>query len=78
MLPPPTSEPAIGSKIGLLSEDGAEAAEGSAAPTAASAREKAGQARALAQQDPKVVANIIKEWTAPMPADDGIEKAPSC
>jgi flagellar biosynthesis/type III secretory pathway M-ring protein FliF/YscJ len=28
-----------------------------------SAREKLGQARALAQQDPKAVANIIKDWT---------------
>ena len=35
-----------------------------APPSAAQALEqKLGQARELAQQDPKVVANIIKDWT---------------
>ena len=50
----------IGGKIDIAdNEDGAEQP-----PSAAQALEqKLGQARELAQQDPKVVANIIKDWT---------------
>ncbi len=59
-----TSEPAIGSKIDLLSEEAAEAAGEEHVPTASELLEKKlAAARALAQRDPKAVANIIKEWT---------------
>ncbi|MEF8698698.1 MAG: flagellar basal-body MS-ring/collar protein FliF [Candidatus Accumulibacter sp. UW20] len=62
--PPAGSEPALGSKIDLLSEEAAEAAGEAHVPTASELLEqKLAAARALAQQDPKVVANIIKEWT---------------
>ena len=60
MTPPP--KPAgvtLGGNVNIVSDDENEK------PTAAVALEqKLGHARDLAQQDPKVVANIIKDWTS--------------
>lgn len=61
MTPPP--KPAgvtLGGNVNIVSDD-----EENGKPSAAVALEqKLGQARDLAQQDPKVVANIIKDWTS--------------
>lgn len=61
MTPPP--EPAgvtLGGNVNIVSDD-----EENGIPSAAVALEqKLGQARDLAHQDPKVVANIIKDWTS--------------
>jgi len=61
MTPPP--KPAgvtLGGNVNVVSDD-----EDVEKPTAAVALEKKlGHARDLAQQDPKVVANIIKDWTS--------------
>ena len=58
--PPPVAQP-VGSTINIVDEEEGEESRG---PSAAEALEhKLGQARELAQQDPKVVANIIKDWT---------------
>ena len=62
MLQPPPAAPQrnLGKNINIVDEDD----EGSRQPSGAQALEqKLGQARELAQQDPKVVANIIKDWT---------------
>lgn len=62
--PPARAEAPLGSQIDLMAgeESGAEKAEH--VPTAAELMEKKlAKVRALAQQDPKAVANIIKEWT---------------
>jgi len=62
MLQPPPVAPQrhLGKNINIVDEDD----EGSRQPSGAQALEqKLGQARELAQQDPKVVANIIKDWT---------------
>ena len=60
MTPPP--KPAgvtLGGNVNIVSDDENDK------PTAAVALEqKLGHARDLAQQDPKVVANIIKDWTS--------------
>jgi flagellar M-ring protein FliF len=64
MLPsPPESEASVGGNIDLVAgEEEDEAKEH--VPTAAELFEKKlAVARALAQQDPHIVANIIKEWT---------------
>lgn len=57
--PPATQRHHVGGNINIVDEE-----EGERTPSAAQALEqKLGQARELAQQDPKVVANIIKDWT---------------
>jgi len=57
---PPRSVKPIGSTINIISEDD----EQERGPSAADSLErKLGHARDLAQKDPKVVANIIKDWT---------------
>ena len=56
--PPRTASRSLGGNVNILDEDGSQT------PSAAEALEsKLAQARDLAQQDPKVVANIIKDWT---------------
>ncbi len=58
--PPVTPQRHLGGNINIIDEEGGEPPP----PSAAQALEqKLGQARDLAQQDPKVVANIIKDWT---------------
>ena len=62
MFQPPPAAPQrhLGGNINIVDED----EEASPVPTAAQALEQQlVQARELAQQDPKVVANIIKDWT---------------
>ena len=62
MLQPPPASPTrqLGGNINIVDEEDGQTAP----PSAAQALEqKLGQARELAQQDPKVVANIIKDWT---------------
>ena len=62
--PPPGSEKTVGSQIDLLATDEGEAAGPEPIPTASELLErKLAEARALAQQDPQVVANIIRQWT---------------
>jgi hypothetical protein len=62
--PPTTREPAIGSKIDLLSEEGEEAAGEEHVPTASELLEKSSPLRARSRSGiRKAVANIIKEWT---------------
>jgi flagellar M-ring protein FliF len=56
--PPRTASRSLGGNVNILDEDENQT------PSAAEALEsKLAQARDLAQQDPKVVANIIKDWT---------------
>ena len=66
MLEPPEAAEAaaVGGKIDLLAgEEGEEEAK-EHVPTAAELLDKRiAEARALAHQDPQLVANIIKEWT---------------
>ncbi|MFT3851035.1 MAG: flagellar basal-body MS-ring/collar protein FliF [Propionivibrio sp.] len=58
--PPKPAELTIGGNVNVVSDD-----EENEKPTAATRlEEKLGHARDLAQQDPKVVANIIKDWTS--------------
>ena len=60
---PAEKERAVGSKIDVLAEEEGEQAGRAHAPTPAELLEKKlGEARALAQQDPQIVANVIKEW----------------
>ena len=61
MLEPPPNKPqrTLGGNINIISEDG----ENQPPSAAESLERKLNQARDLAQQDPKVVANIIKDWT---------------
>ena len=62
MMQPPPASPTrqLGGNINIVDEEDGQTAP----PSAAQALEqKLGQARELAQQDPKVVANIIKDWT---------------
>ncbi|MBL8393730.1 MAG: flagellar M-ring protein FliF [Candidatus Accumulibacter sp.] len=62
--PPPSSEKTIGSKIDLLAEEESEAAGAEHVPTASELLDrKIAEVRAVAQQDPQAVANIIKQWT---------------
>ena len=49
----------LGGKVNIVSGDG----EDQSPSGAESLERKLGQARNLAQQDPKAVANIIKDWT---------------
>ena len=57
--PPPPPPRHVGTNVNIVDEEEAEQQ-----PSAAEALEqKLGHARNLAQQDPKVVANIIKDWT---------------
>ncbi len=58
--PPPPTRRSLGKNIDIVDEEDA----GNRQPSGAEALEqKLGQARNLAQQDPKIVANIIKDWT---------------
>lgn len=57
--PPPTSRRTLGGNVDIVEEE-EEAPKPSAAATL---EKKLGEARNLAQQDPKAVANIIKDWT---------------
>lgn len=58
--PPRRANQPLGEKINIVAGD-----EDDQAPSAAETLErKLAQARDLAQQDPKVVANIIKDWTS--------------
>jgi flagellar M-ring protein FliF len=56
---PKTSQKSVGSQLNIVA-DGEE--EQGASP-AATLEKKIEQAREIAQQDPKIVANIIKDWT---------------
>ena len=57
--PPKQTHQTLGNNINIVDEE-----DGSHPPSAAETLErKLAQARDLAQQDPKVVANIIKDWT---------------
>ena len=62
MQPPPPTRPThntLGGNVNIVSDD-----VENKPPTAAETLErKLEQARDLAQQDPKIVANIIKDWT---------------
>jgi flagellar M-ring protein FliF len=64
MLPPPPEPRArVGSKIDVVDEKRRRTVQ-EHVPTAAELLEKKlAEARELAQQDPRLVANIIKEWT---------------
>ncbi|HRF12247.1 MAG TPA: flagellar basal-body MS-ring/collar protein FliF [Candidatus Accumulibacter phosphatis] len=64
MLPPPAeSEATVGSKIDVIDEEEAEQREQEHVPTAAELLEaRLAKARELAEADPQLVANIIKEW----------------
>jgi flagellar M-ring protein FliF len=58
--PPRRASQTLGGSINIVDDEGTE----QQTPTAAKALEKKLEnARELAQQDPKVVANIIKDWT---------------
>ncbi|MCP5228403.1 flagellar basal-body MS-ring/collar protein FliF [Accumulibacter sp.] len=58
------SEPGVGGTIDILAGEEGEEEDKEKAPTAAMQLETAlAAARALAEQDPKAVANIIREWT---------------
>ena len=58
--PPRRAGQTLGGSINIVDDEGTE----QQTPTAAKALEKKLEnARELAQQDPKVVANIIKDWT---------------
>ncbi|MFZ4535678.1 flagellar basal-body MS-ring/collar protein FliF [Propionivibrio sp.] len=57
--PPKPAKQSLGTNVNILDEE-----EENLPPSAAESLErKLGHARDLAQQDPKVVANIIKDWT---------------
>ncbi len=58
--PPRSANRSLGGKLDILDEDEEENLEPSAAN---SLERKLGQARSLAEKDPKAVANIIKDWT---------------
>ena len=57
--PPKVAGQTIGGNINIVDEG-----EGEPPSAAENLERKLGQARDLAQQDPKVVANIIKDWTS--------------
>ena len=61
MLETPARQPnhSLGGNVDIVSGEG----EDQTPSGAESLERKLGQARDLAQQDPKVVANIIKDWT---------------
>lgn len=58
-VPQAASQRSLGGNIDIVDEEGSAAANGAAALD-----RKLGEARDVAQQDPKVVANIIKDWTS--------------
>ncbi len=68
---PPEEQPeTLGENVDIVDDE-----ETITPPTAAeSFEEKLAQARAIAQQDPKVVVNIIRDWTA-NGGEEGIEKS---
>lgn len=74
MMQPPPASPTrqLGGNINIIDEE-----DGQTAPPSAvqALEQKLGKRVELAQQDPKVVANIIKDCRVRMPADDGIEKS---
>ena len=60
---PAVAESAVGGQIDVVAGDEEEAEAHEHVPTGAELLEKSiAEARALAQQDPQIVANIIKEW----------------
>jgi len=65
MVGPPATEKTIGSQIDIRAEEeGEEEGSGEHVPTASELLERQLAAvRAIAQQDPQAVANIIKQWT---------------
>ncbi|MEF8729366.1 MAG: flagellar basal-body MS-ring/collar protein FliF [Accumulibacter sp.] len=64
MVGPPASEKTLGSQIDVRAEEEGEGAGIEHVPTASELLErKLAEVRAIAQQDPQAVANIIKEWT---------------
>ena len=60
---PAAAESAVGGQIDVVAGEEGEAEAREHVPTGAELLEKSiAEARALAQQDPQIVANIIKEW----------------
>ncbi|SDI04362.1 flagellar M-ring protein FliF [Propionivibrio dicarboxylicus] len=57
--PPPQTARTLGGNINIIDDEG----EGGTATSAVGFDHKLGEVRTLAQQDPKTVANIIKNWT---------------
>ncbi len=57
--PPPQTRQRLGGNVDIVDEENAEPGQ----KTTNSFEQKITQARDMAQQDPKVVANIIKDWT---------------
>ena len=57
--PPPTARQQVGRSIDIVDEE----VEGRAPSAAEALEQKLVQAREIAQQDPKAVASIIKDWT---------------
>ena len=57
--PPPTTRQQVGRSIDIVDEE----VEGRAPSAAEALEQKLVQAREIAQQDPKAVASIIKDWT---------------
>ena len=57
--PPPQARQKLGSNVDIVDEEGAPAEQ----KAVNSFEQRITQARDMAQQDPKVVANIIKDWT---------------
>jgi flagellar M-ring protein FliF len=58
--PPPPARQRVGGSIDIVDEEG----EGRTPSAAEALEQKLAQARDIAQQDPKAVANIIKDWTS--------------
>ena len=64
MFPAPAPEPTLGGRIDVVAGEEGEEEDKPKAPTPAELLEKRiATARALAEKDPQLVANIIKEWT---------------
>ncbi len=64
MFPPAPPEPTLGGRVDVMAGEEAEEEGKEKPPTPAELLEKQiAVARALAEKDPKLVANIIKEWT---------------
>jgi len=59
--PPMRANQALGGNVNIVDDE--ENAANQTPSGAETLERKLGQARDLAQQDPKVVANIIKDWT---------------
>jgi flagellar M-ring protein FliF len=60
--PPPEAAPEpVGGHLNIVDEEGEEGEEEGPSPSA-TLEKKIEQAREIAQQDPKIVANIIKDW----------------